>query len=46
MGSARASSDQVFYRWEIQPLQQRFLAINDSLGIEVVKFRERQTGDV
>ena len=34
-------ADQVFYRNEIQPLQQRFLAINDWLGIEVVRFRER-----
>ncbi|GAA0394918.1 phage portal protein [Brevundimonas terrae] len=34
-------ADAVFYRNEIQPLQQRFLAINDWLGVEVVRFRER-----
>ena len=36
-------ADQVFYRNEIQPLQQRFLAINDWLGMDVVRFRERTT---
>lgn len=35
-------ADDVFYRNEIQPLQQRFLAVNDWLGVEVVRFRERQ----
>ena len=35
-------ADEVFYRNEIQPLQQRFLAINDWLGIEVVRFKERE----
>ena len=39
-------ADQVFYRNEIQPLQQRFLAINDWLGVEVVKFRERDRTSV
>jgi len=34
-------ADAVFYRNEIQPLQQRFLALNDWLGMEVVRFRER-----
>ena len=34
-------ADEVFYRNEIQPLQQRFLAINDWLGVEVVRFRPR-----
>lgn len=34
-------ADEVFYRNEIQPLQQRFLAINDWIGQEVVRFKER-----
>ncbi|WP_368933339.1 phage portal protein [Brevundimonas naejangsanensis] len=35
-------ADAVFYRNEIQPLQQRFLAINDWLGQEVVRFKARE----
>ncbi|WP_292042619.1 MULTISPECIES: phage portal protein [unclassified Brevundimonas] len=35
-------ADAVFYRNEIQPLQQRFLALNDWLGMEVVRFRDRE----
>lgn len=34
-------ADEVFYRNEIQPLQQRFMAINDWLGVEVVRFAPR-----
>lgn len=34
-------ADEVFYRNEILPLQQRFLAINDWLGVDVVRFKER-----
>lgn len=37
-------ADAVFYRNEIQPLQQRFLAINDWLGQEVVRFKPREPG--
>ncbi|NWE54094.1 capsid portal protein, partial [Brevundimonas sp. P7753] len=36
-------ADEVFYRNEIQPLQQRFMAINDWLGVEVVRFKPRET---
>lgn len=39
-GSVKEAS-QVFFENEIQPLQKRFLAINQWLGIEVVRFRER-----
>lgn len=35
-------AEMVFYRTEIQPLQSRFLAINDWLGMEVVRFKERE----
>lgn len=35
-------ADAVFYRNEIQPLQQRFLAINGWLGMEVVRFKKRE----
>lgn len=37
-------ADEVFHRNEIVPLQMRFLAINDWLGQEVVRFRERAKG--
>ena len=40
-GSVKEAS-QVFFENEIEPLQKRFLGINDWLGIEVVRFRERQ----
>lgn len=36
-----AKAEEVFYWAEIVPLQQRFLAINDWLGREVVRFVER-----
>ncbi len=32
-----------FHEMEVHPLQARFLDINDQLGIEVVRFRERIT---
>jgi PBSX family phage portal protein len=35
-------AERVFYLTEIVPLQQRFRAINDWLGVEVVRFRERE----
>tara|TARA_R110002167_G_scaffold12963_5_gene54880 strand:+ start:10601 stop:11635 length:1035 start_codon:yes stop_codon:yes gene_type:complete len=37
-----AKAEEVFYWAEIVPLQQRFLALNDWLGIEVVRFVERK----
>lgn len=37
-----ATASAVFYENEIQPLQRRFLPINDWLGEEVVRFRERE----
>lgn len=36
-----ATASEVFYENEIQPLQRRFLPINDWIGEEVVRFRER-----
>lgn len=35
-------AEAVFHRAEIVPLQMTFLAINDWLGVEVVRFRERE----
>lgn len=35
-------AEEVFYRAEILPLQMRFLAINDWLGQDVVRFKDRQ----
>jgi PBSX family phage portal protein len=34
-------AEAIFYRTEILPLQMRFLAINDWLGVEVVRFKDR-----
>lgn len=34
-------AEAVFYEAEVRPLQARFMAINDWLGTEVVRFRER-----
>lgn len=39
-GSVRDASE-IFYENEVVPLQRRFLAINDWLGAEVVRFRSR-----
>lgn len=36
-----AKAEEVFYWAEVKPLQQRFLALNEWLGIDVVRFRER-----
>lgn len=35
-------AEAVYYRSEVVPLQNRFLAINDWLGMEVVRFKERE----
>ncbi len=37
-----AKAEEVFYWAEIVPLQQRFLALNDWIGAEVVRFVERK----
>jgi len=39
-GSVKEAS-QIFYEAEIQPLQRRFMALNEWIGEEVVRFRER-----
>lgn len=37
-----AKADEVFFRNEIEPLQARFLAVNDWLGAEAVRFKPRE----